>query len=146
MPMQVGIAVGNTAYAEPAVDQISFSKLKSAELDVQLPATPGGALVKTTLNPAPIPGAIYEGLLVGVVGGKGGVIKPISATWPDAAGNFRLVLPGSAKGQAITFWQADRQFFSTQTATPGGAVDLTIYPKSLPTDAPQGLTPVKLAG
>ncbi len=146
VPMQVGIAVGNTAYAEPAADQISFAKLKSAELDVQLPATPGGALVKTSLSPAAIVGAIYQGLLVGVVGGKGGVIAPVSATWPDASGNFRLVLPASAKGQTVSFWQADRQFFSTQTATPGGPVDPAIYPKSLPTDAPQGLSPVKLAG
>ena len=51
-----------------------------------------------------------------------------------------------AKGQTVTFWEADRQFFSAVSAAPGGPVDLTIYPKSLPTDAPQGLAPVKLAG
>src|SRR5262249_19843583 len=135
VPMQVGIAVGNTAYAEPAVDQVPFAKLKSAVLNVQLPATPGGALVLSTLSPQAIPGAIYQGLVLGVVGGKGGVIRPISATWPDAKGRFSLVLPGSAKGQTVSFWEAQRQFFSTSNAKPGGPVDLSVYPKRLPEDA-----------
>jgi hypothetical protein len=46
----------------------------------------------------------------------------------------------------VSFWEDQRQFFSTQTTKAGGAVDLTIYPSSLPADAPQGLATVKLAG
>ena len=61
VPMEVGIAVGNTSYAEPATDQINFAKLQSATLDVQLPATAGGALLKTTLNPQAIPGRSTRG-------------------------------------------------------------------------------------
>jgi PQQ-dependent dehydrogenase (methanol/ethanol family) len=144
VPMEVGIAVGNTSYAEPATDQINFAKLKSAVLNVQLPSQPGGTLVKSSLNPQPIPGAIYQGLLVGVVGGRGGIIRPISATWPDGSGQFRLVLPGAARGQTVSFWEAQRQFFSTGNEQPGGPVDLSIYPKRLPEDAPQGIATYKL--
>jgi alcohol dehydrogenase (cytochrome c) len=144
VPMEVGIAVGNTPYAEPAADEINFAKLQSATLDVQLPATAGGALLKSTLNPQTIAGAIYQGLVVGVVRAKGGVIQPVSATWPDGNGRFTLVLPSSARGLTVTFWEAQRQFFSAVTAAPGGPVDPTIYPKSLPSDAPQGLATLKL--
>ena len=70
----------------------------SSTLNIQLPSTPGATLVKSSLNPQAVPGALYRGLLVGVVGGKGGVIKPLSATWPDANGRFELVLPSSARG------------------------------------------------
>jgi PQQ-dependent dehydrogenase (methanol/ethanol family) len=144
VPMQVGVAVGNTSYAEPAADQVEFAKLKSSVLNIQLPATPGGALLLSTLNPQAIPGAIYTGLLVGVVGGSGGVIRPVSASWPDSKGYFRLVLPPSARGQTVFFWEDERQFFSTASAAPGGKVAPSVYPSSLPANAPQGLAPVKL--
>jgi PQQ-dependent dehydrogenase (methanol/ethanol family) len=146
VPMQVGIAVGSTSYAEPPADQIPFAKLQSATLNVQLPATAGGALLKSTLNPQPLAGAIYQGLLVGVVGGKGGVIKPVQATWPDASGRFTLVLPSSARGLPVTFWEADRQFFSAAATKPGGTIDPSVYPSRLPADAPQGLAAAKLPG
>ncbi len=144
VPMQIGVAVNSTAYTEPAVDSIPFAKLKSATLNVQLPAA-GTTLVKTTLNPQATAGAIYQGLLVGVVGGKGRVIRPVSATWPGADGRFTLVLPSTAAGQTVQFWEADRQFFSTSPAKPTGSlVDLTVYPKSLSASAPQGLAVLSL--
>jgi alcohol dehydrogenase (cytochrome c) len=143
VPMQVGVAVNSTAYTEPAADAINFAKLKSATLNVQLPAS-GTTLVKTTLNPQAAAGAIYQGLLVGVVGGKGRVIRPVSATWPGADGRFTLVLPSSAAGQTVQFWEGDRQFFSTSPAKPSGPVDLTVYPKSLSASAPQGLAVLSL--
>jgi PQQ-dependent dehydrogenase (methanol/ethanol family) len=142
VPMTVGVAVGNSAYAEPLGDAINFAHLSSATLNIQLPA--GTALPKTALNPTAMAGAIYQGLAVGVVGGRGGVIKPISATWPDANGRFRLVLPGTAKGQTVSFWESQWQFFSSSHAAPGGAIDLSVYPHSLPTTAPQGIAAVKL--
>jgi hypothetical protein len=144
VPMQVGIAVGDTAYAEPAADLLNFKRLSSASLDVQLPGGGSTTLPKSILNPQPIPGAFYQGLLIGVVSGDGKVVTPVKATWPDASGKFTLVLPGSARGQTVVFWESDRQFYSTQSATPGGPVDPAIYPKRLPSDAPQGLATVKL--
>jgi len=144
VPMQVGIAVGGTAYAEPAADLIGFQRLSSANLNVQLPAA-GTTLVKSALNPQPMPGAIYTGLVVGV-SGPHGVIRPLKATWPDRNGNFSLLLPGSARGAAVAFWQASRQFFSTAGEKPGAPISPAVYPKHLPSDAPQGSSTVKLPG
>jgi alcohol dehydrogenase (cytochrome c) len=145
VPMQVGVAVGDNFWAEPAADLVDFAKLKSSTLDIQLPANSGNnSLVKSSLNPQPIPGAVYQGLIVGVVGGRGGLVKPVSATWPDGSGHFKLVLPGSVRGSTLTFWEADRQFFSVAQAKPGGPVDPSIYPKRLPANAPQGVATLKV--
>jgi hypothetical protein len=120
--------------------------LKSATLDIQLPAAAGAPLQKSTLNPQPVPGAVYEGLLPGVISADGGVIKPVSEQWPDAQGRFKLVLPASARGKTVIFWQSDRQFSTATPARAGGAVDLSIYPKSLPTDTTRGIATAKLPG
>jgi PQQ-dependent dehydrogenase (methanol/ethanol family) len=146
VPMAVAVSVGANAYTEPVIDSVNFSALKSATLDIQLPSSPGATLVKTTLNPQAVPGAIYRGLLVGVVGGRGRVIKPLSATWPDANGRFELVLPASARGQVAKIWETERQFFSASQPTPGRRVDPAVYPASLATDTPQALATVKLPG
>jgi hypothetical protein len=143
VPMTVGVAIGQDAYPEPLNDFVNFASLKSATLDIQLPAAAGAPLVKSTLNPQTIPGAIYAGLLVGVFG-NGHLIEPVSAVWPDDSGRFELVLPASAHGVTVKFWEADKQFFSTSTPAPGGNVDLTVYPKAIPTDAPQGIATLKL--
>jgi alcohol dehydrogenase (cytochrome c) len=144
VPMTVGVAVGSSAYAEPLSDSINFAHLSSATMNIQLPS--GAVLPKSALNPTAMAGAIYQGLLVGVVGGRGGIIKPISATWPDASGRFRLVLPATAKGQTVTFWESQWQFFTSSHTAPGGAIDLSTYPHSLPTNAPQGIATIKLPG
>jgi len=144
VPMTVGVAVGQMSYAEPFTDSIDFAHLRSAILNIRLPAGP--TLPKSALSPTVLAGAIYQGLLVGVVGGKGGVIKPVSASWPDRNGRFRLVLPGSARGLTVAFWESERQFFSSAPTRPGGPVDPSIYPSSLPATAPQGLATVKLPG
>ena len=143
VPMTVEVAVGTDAYSEPLNDFVNFGELKSSNLDVQLPAAAGAALQKSTLNPQEIPGAVYEGLVVGVVG-KGRPIKPLRATWPDANGRFELVLPSSARGLTVKFWEADRQFFSAVAATPGGTIDASVYPSSLPADAPRGIVTLTL--
>ncbi len=143
VPMEVGVAIGSIAYAEPVTDMINFAQLSSSTLNIQLPATPGGALLKSTLTPQAFPGAIYQGLLVGVSGGQG-VIKPIQATWPAKNGYFRLVLPPSTAGLTVRFWEDSRQFFSTSGAAAGRLVNPSDYPASLPSDAPQGLATVTL--
>ncbi len=143
VPMTVGVAQGQTSWAEPVTDSISFAHLSSATLNIQLPAASGTTLAKPLINPTAIPGAIYQGLLVGVVG-NGRAITPVSATWPDVKGNFELVLPKSARGLTVSFWQASRQFFSPAPTKPGGPVDLSIYPKSLPSDAPQNIATLTL--
>jgi hypothetical protein len=143
VPMTVGVAVGPDAYAQPLGEFVDFPKLKSSNLDIKLPAAAGGALVKSTLNPTAFNGAVYQGLLVGVVG-KGRPIKPVSATWPDANGRFQIVLPSSARGLTVKFWETDRQFFTASGAKPGGPVDPAVYPRSLPSDAPRGIVTATL--
>lgn len=146
VPMTVGVAIGQDAYAEPLNDFVNFAALRSSTLDIQLPAAAGAPLAKSTLTPQAIDGAIYEGLLVGLLSGKGGVIKPLSAQWPDKNGRFQLVLPSSARGNTAIFWESDRQFFSTNPATPGGTVDPSVYPHSLASDTPRGMATIKLPG
>ena len=52
VPMEVGVAVGGTSYAEPVGDEINFAKLQSAVLNIQLPATPGGRARQDDPQPA----------------------------------------------------------------------------------------------
>ena len=61
----------------------------------------------------------------------GRVVKPVSARWPDAKGNFSMTLPASVRGKTISFWQNKRLFFSSFAATPGGKVDLASWPSKL---------------
>jgi hypothetical protein len=107
---------------------------------VQLPASAAGVLALPTANS--YAGAVYEGTLVGV-SGPGGVITPLKATWPDAQGRFTLVLPGSARGKTLRVWEDYSTFFQTGNASPGGAVDVSIWPGIPPGDQPQGLAAIR---
>ena len=89
----VQIAYGRTSYTTGARNP-SFKRLSSATMDVRLPASGIAAPLPTTTA---VPGAIYRGLLVGV-SGRNGLVKPISATWPDARGRFTIVLPAEHEG------------------------------------------------
>ena len=75
-------------------------------------------------------GAIYRGLLVGV-STNAGVVRPLSATWPDAQGRFELVLPGSVRGSALRLWESDFQAYQRTQVAPGSAVDLAAWPRAL---------------
>jgi hypothetical protein len=135
----VQVASGSVSYASPANKNVNFSALHSATMNVQLPASPSGPLALPSATS--YPGAVYEGILVGV-SGPSGVIQPLSATWPDARGRFTLVLPGSASGKPLRVWEDNSTFFQTTAARPGGAIDVSIWPKIPPGDQPQGLAVV----
>ena len=138
--LSVQVAVGDNIYGLPTGVNVDFSTLKSATMNAQLPASGTGL-------PAPksssYPGAVYEGLLVGVSGPKG-VVRPVSAHWPDAHGNFSLVLPASMRGKTVRFWENYRQLFQTFPAAPGGLVDLTNWPSALLPRVPQGFQTLTL--
>jgi hypothetical protein len=138
VPLTVQVASGATPYASATGKNVNFSQLHSATMDIRLP--PSGALPLPTSRS--YPGAVYEGTLVGV-SGPAGVIKPLSATWPDATGRFRLVLPGSARGALLRVWEDYSTFFQPKRATPGGAIDTRIWPHIPPGDQPQGLAVVR---
>ncbi|MGE5689362.1 MAG: PQQ-binding-like beta-propeller repeat protein [Pseudomonadota bacterium] len=139
VPMNVQVAVGNVSYAFPATRPVRFQRLRSAELDIRLPAS-GTTL--TTPDTTSYPGAVYQGMLVGV-SGRRGVIRPIAARWPDARGRFSLVLPRSAQGQTLRFWENARTFFSRTAAAPGRLVDLQSWPMGLTQRVPQNLAAIR---
>ncbi len=109
-------------------------------MDVKLPASPTTPLAEPTSSS--YTGAYYNGVLVGV-SGPGGVIKPISATWPDLRGRFTLVLPGSARGKPLRVWEDASTFFQTGAAVPGGPIQVGVWPSIPPGDQPQGLAVVR---
>jgi alcohol dehydrogenase (cytochrome c) len=136
VPLTVQVASGNVSYASPINKNVNFAVLHSATMNVQLPSSPASPLALPSATS--FAGAVYAGTLVGV-SGPGGVIKPVSATWPDARGRFTLVLPGSARGKPLRVWEDYSTFFQSATARPGGPIDTGIWPGIPPGSQPQGL-------
>jgi PQQ-dependent dehydrogenase (methanol/ethanol family) len=132
--LSVGVALGGTSYGGTLGTTVSFDRLRSASMNIQL----GPGAKYTISKPSSYAGAIYQGLVVGV-SGPGGVIKPVFGRWPDATGNFTIVLPRSARGKTIRFWENQRQTFSPVNARPGGPIDLQAWPTQLGPAAPAGL-------
>ena len=126
VPLTVQLAYGRTSYTT-GTRNVTFKRLRSAEMDIRLPTSGIAMSLPTTADTA---GAIYRGLLVGV-SGPGGPIRPVSARWPDDHGRFELVLPSSARGRMLSFWESDFLAFSRTVARPGGAVDLAVWPTGL---------------
>lgn len=141
VPLSVQVALGPVSYSSGLIPTVKFKRLRSARMDVQLPARVGAVLpLPTSTSYA---GAVYQGLLVGAsVNGR--VVKPVAAQWPDAKGRFRLVLPSSARGRTVRLWQSSFQAFATFPAKPGGAVDLKTWPKGLSPRVSTGTANVRL--
>jgi alcohol dehydrogenase (cytochrome c) len=140
VPLAMQVTVGSVAYGLPTGVNANFPRLKSATVDIKLPASPGAPTISP---PQGYAGAVYEGLLIGVSSGDK-VVKPLAARWPDPRGTFSLVLPGSVRGHTISFWENQRQFFSRVAARPGGTVDLSSWPNGLRALVPQGLASIKV--
>ncbi len=128
----IQVAYGRTSYTTGARNP-TFKRRSSAVLDLKLPAS-GVAMQLPTSTP--VPGAIYRGTLIGASAGTG-VVRPISATWPDVQGRFRLILPASVAGKTLRFWQSDFQTYQTNSVTPGGPVDLKAWPTALSPRVPR---------
>ncbi|HEY3924968.1 MAG TPA: PQQ-binding-like beta-propeller repeat protein, partial [Acidothermaceae bacterium] len=139
VPLSVGVTLGGTAYGGTLGITVNFAALHSSSVAIQL-----GAGVSLTAKPATsYAGAVYEGTVVGV-SGPGGIIKPLSERWPTAKGDFSFVLPASARGKTVQFWENDRQAFSQTPAAAGGPVSLTSWPSVLDRTLPRGLATLKL--
>jgi alcohol dehydrogenase (cytochrome c) len=126
VPLSVQVAYGRTSYSS-GQRNVNFKRLQSATMNVTLPSS--GASLPLPTSTSTI-GAIYRGLLVGVSGPQG-PIKPVSARWPDRSGRFSIVLPASARGKTLRFWESDFQSYSRTVARPGGLVDLAAWPSAL---------------
>jgi alcohol dehydrogenase (cytochrome c) len=136
--ISVGVALGTTSYGGNLGTNVDFARLKSATMDIHL----GSGTSYTPQKPSSYTGALYGGLVVGVSAG-GRVVKPLSETWPSANGSFSMTLPGSVRGKTLTFWQNQRQSFSSFVARPGGRLDLSSWPAQLGDAVPTGLATLK---
>jgi hypothetical protein len=137
VPLNVQVAVGQRSYSA-GLANVNFKRLSSATMDIRLPASGLGLpLPKSSADT----GAFYRGLLVGVLGPKG-VVKPVSARWPDAKGRFSLVLPQLARGTTLRFWESDFTAFSGTAARPGGPVATSSWPSRLSSRIPTGIASV----
>jgi alcohol dehydrogenase (cytochrome c) len=135
----VQVAVGNSSYGLPVGVNADFARLKSASMNLQLPATGTGLTIP---KPTSYAGAVYEGLLVGV--SAPGVVKPVSARWPDARGNFSFVLAASLRGKTVRFWESFQQLFQRSPTGPGRPIDLDSWPTRLVPKVPRDLVALKL--
>ena len=120
------VALGRTNYTTGTRNP-TFKRRSSATLDLKLP---GSGTTMAVPSSTPELGAIYRRTLVGV-SADSGVVKPISATWPDTSGRFELVLPASVRGKTLRFWESDFQAYQTTAAAPGRRVDLKAWPGAL---------------
>lgn len=134
-PLQLRVAQGAQVWEAASV--IKMPHYQSARVDISLPP-PNFVMAPPTVKA--VSGAVYEGVLVGAeVNGK--PVVPASATWPDAAGRFTIVLPRSAHGQRISLYQDQGNFFLSRQPVPGQRVTRQSWPKALAKDMPQDLAP-----
>jgi PQQ-dependent dehydrogenase (methanol/ethanol family) len=143
VPFSVQVAHGRRTYAFPFGTNVTFSRLRSATMNIRLPA--GAASVPVLPQPHSYAGGIYQGIRVGLAAGNRPV-HPLAATWPDASGRFRLVVAKRWRGRALAFWESDHPVFAPGAPHGGGPVDLTTWPVRLPVDVPRGLGRVTLSG
>jgi hypothetical protein len=96
--LNVQVAVGQRSYSA-GLANVDFKRLRSATMDVKLPASGLGASA-AQVEPR------GRGRLTRPDSrrpGSNGVIKPLSVRWPDAQGRFSLVLPHLARGTILRF-------------------------------------------
>ena len=136
VPLSVQVASGPVSFSAGATATVKFTALQSATLNIQLPGSATAVMALPT--PSSYPGAIYEGLLMGV-SSENGLIKPLSESWPDKNGRFRITLPASVRGKKLALWEDIGQFFSPSPATPGGRFDMSSYPTKVLDRFPQAM-------
>lgn len=136
VPLNVQVASGRTNYSA-GLANVNFKPLSSATMNVKLPASGAGLPLPTS---SPDPGAYYRGILIGVRDPHG-VVKPVSARWPDSSGRFSLVLPKLKRGTPLVFWENDSVVFTQQEARPGGPVAASAWPSALPGRVSNGFNP-----
>jgi hypothetical protein len=135
VPLTVQVASGPSSFASGQAT-VKFAELQSATLNLQLPGSPTSLMAVAT--PSSYVGAIYEGLLMGV-STQNGLVKPLSESWPDRNGRFRITLPASVRGQKLAVWEDLGQFFSSIPGTPGGRFDMKSYPTKVLDRFPQSM-------
>ena len=141
VPLAVGVAQGNVSYGGTLGTSVNFSLLHSATMNIHL----GAGTSYTVLPPSERVGAVYSGLVVGIVSG-GKVIKPLAERWPSTNGTFSMKLPASVRGKTVRFWENLRQSYSSFAARPGGPIDLSSWPSALGDSVPVGVASLSIPG
>jgi PQQ-dependent dehydrogenase (methanol/ethanol family) len=139
VPLAVGVARGNVSYGGTTGVNVNFKRLRSATMNIDL----GSGASYTVAPPSSKVGAVYSGLVVGVVS-SGKVVKPLAEHWPTANGSFSMRLPASVRGKTVRFWENLRQSFSSFVARPGGAIELSSWPTALGDGVPVGMASLTL--
>jgi len=140
VPMTVRVSVGDQGFSYLPFERVSFARLQSASMDVNLPPEGYALALPAT---ASYPGAVYEGVLVGAAAADGTMIEPVSATWPDESGAFELVLPAASVDAGASLWAGLLELFQTEQVAPGSEVDLEGWPTELASDVPRNLLEVE---
>jgi len=141
VPFDIRVAQGENIYEYPAGEHVTFQRLQSATMDVQLP--PAGFAISIPVARS-YKGAVYEGVVVGVATGAK-VIDPVKANWLDKSGNFSLVLPASAAGKRVSLWVRKSRVFLAAEGKPGAAIEKDVWPAKVPNDAVPNVTALTLA-
>jgi hypothetical protein len=139
VPLTVQVASGPVSFSSGTAPTVKFGALQSATMNIQLPGSATAVMALPTATS--YPGAIYEGLILGV-SGPNGLVRPLSASWPDKNGRFRITLPASVAGKRLSIWEDLDQAFSSFAATPGGRFDMKSYPTKVLARFPQGMATV----
>lgn len=140
VPLDIRVAKGDDIYEFLAGEHVTFQRLQSARMDIQLP--PAGFAMALPVAHS-FPGAVYEGLVVGVASGAK-VVDPVSAIWPTKDGRFSLTLPASLGGRKISLWERRSRVFLTTAAKPGAAIEKDVWPARVPVDAEAGVASLTL--
>ena len=137
--ISVGVADGKVSYGGALGTNVNFARLRSSVMNVQL----GNGTSYTIKPPAAYSSSIQAGLTVGVtIGDK--VVKPISARWPKANGDFSMVLPASARGHTVSFFENQVHVQSRFLVAPGGPMDVKSYPGFIGPTVPRNLAPLAI--
>lgn len=140
VPFDIRVAKGDDVWEFLAGEQVTFRRLQSATMDIQLP--PAGFPIALPTSTS-YPGAIYDGLVIGVTAG-GQVVDPDEATWTTKDGRFRMVLPASLAGKTVSLWERSAKVFLKAAAKPGAAIEKDVWPAKLPKDASPNVASVTL--
>ncbi len=145
VPMTVKVAIGNVIYSYLSFEFVRFPALHSAHLVIHLP--PANYPITLPASPTSYPGALYQGVVVGVSSGTGAaIVRPLSATWPDAQGPLHAHAAAQhSRARRVSLWEAAAPaLLDRARGKPGGAMTVSALPAVLPSDAALGVQTVQL--